>query len=226
MKEHVQKFPSTVRIHVPVHWTYSIRIDDSMPVGARWPLPSKRSSDGARLTYPLVLVENPTENPGFLEISSCTSQELIGTDATGVGFPFWVTNRKPTVSVERTADGFTLTFVSHTEQDVAAREFSSLDESVEAYHQWLREHYGLRSLNKRIADGVLPAWVQDVPVAFIFDMWLANYEVAHNYNHLRDFAGELRNLGVPPGVLFYIPGWCGPMTAAIRTTSRFRSWGD
>jgi hypothetical protein len=72
------------------------------------------------------------------------------------------------------------------------------------------EHYGLVPIAEKIARNELPSWAADVPLVITLDMWLANYEVAHNYAHMRDLCRDLQGLGVRPGTVLYIPGWCGP----------------
>jgi hypothetical protein len=201
--------PDRARIHLPVHWTYGVVLDRSMPVGARYPRPGP---DGrpAPLTFPFVLVEHADGQDDCLEVAARSTHELSGTDKGGGGFPTTVRRRWAVASVERTRDGFRLTFESGTDERPASRAVRSAETVVADHVAWLRQAYGVRPLAERIATGEVPAWAARIPVVFTFDMWWPNGEVAHAYTHLRDLARDLKALGVPPGVVFYLPGWSGP----------------
>lgn len=202
--------PAVARIHVPAHWTSGVVVDAAMPVGARYP-DTQAGQRPPPLVYPVVLIENPEGHGGWLEIAARTAPDTIGTErGGGGGFPTTLRRRRATVATERTQDGFDLRFDSGSELTPTVRSVSSAEVAVEEHRSWLRETCGVRSLAERIAAGDLPAWVTNVPVLFTFDMWRPSGEVAHNYKHLRDFAQELRTLGVPPGAVFYIPGWSAP----------------
>lgn len=202
-------FPATTRLHLPVQWTYGVVLDAFMPVGVCYP-PTAADGRPPQLTYPFVLVENADGKGAWVEVAARSTEELAGTDRGGGGAPIAVQRRRPTAQVERTADGFALTFTSYTGVAPAVRSVPSLAAAVADHHAWLRQAYGLRPRAERIAAGEWPAWVADIPVVFTFDMWRPSGEVAHTYTHLREFVRELRRLGVPPGVLVYTPGWCGP----------------
>jgi hypothetical protein len=202
-------FPVSARIHLPTQWTSGAMVDGAMPLGARWPAvqPDGRLPP---LVYPLVVIEDADGHGGCVAVAAPSAQELTGTDRGGGGSPLAVRRRRATAVVERTADGFRLTFASGSGEAPTVRPVASLAVAVADYQAWLRAVYGVRPVAERIAAGELPAWVPDVHLVFTFDLWRPSGEVAHTYTHLRDFIRELQALGVPPGVLFYTPGWCGP----------------
>lgn len=208
-----ERFPASARIHLPVHWTYGITIDERMPSGSRWPEQNGRGRadpSGRQLTYPFLVVENADGNGGCVEIAVRTPHRLQGPDSLGISNPGAVRYGRPKVLVERTRIGFTVTFTSGTEDPPAIRQVDSWGSAAKHHRSWIGKTHGLKTIEERIGGGELPSWASRIPLVVVFDMWLANYEVAHNYVHLRDFCRDLRRLGVPAGAVLYIPGWCGP----------------
>lgn len=210
-----RRYPVKARIHLPVHWTFGLLIDETMPVGGKWPEAAPGGRQGGRqLTYPFLVVENADGSGGCVEIASRSPKRLDGDDSLGISTPASVRYGRPRVAVERTRDGFTLTFTSGTVDKPVIRPVPSVEAAVDSHHDWLAENYGLRSIDSEIESGELPAWASRIPLIVVFDMWLANNEAAHNYLHLRDFCRDMQKLGVPAGTVIYIPGWCGPYDGA------------
>lgn len=214
-------FPSSARIHLPVHWTSGIVIDETMPVGARYPQGEKP----LQLVYQFVVVENAetsgsasavsggASDGGGIEVSARSTDELVGPDLGGGVSVGLVARQRCTASVERNGEGFVLTFSSPTDVEPSVRDIPSIDAVAEDQCAWLRQTYGVQTLHSRIESGDQPAWVTAVPMVFTFDLWRSSREVAHTYTHLRDLVGELHDLGVPTKTLFYLTGWCGPFDA-------------
>lgn len=204
-----ERFPDSVRIHLPVEWCFGFILDRRMPVGQTWPEGSAEAQDsGRQLIHPFLIIEN--DAGGCVEISSRSPDRLDGHDSLGISTPSMVRYGRPRVRVERTADGFTVRFQSGTDQAPEIREIPSIDDAVESHHQWLGANYRLRSIDSQVADGDLPSWAFRIPLVIVFDMWLTNHEVAHNYRHLTNMCHDLSQIGVPEGTVIYIPGWCGP----------------
>ncbi|MBI3974357.1 MAG: hypothetical protein HY332_24010 [Chloroflexi bacterium] len=203
-------FPHGSRIHLPVHWTYGVVLDASMPVGERYPRAVANERPPA-LVFPFVLVENPEGRGGGLEVAARSADEVAGTErGGGGGFPATVRRRRAMAMVERTRDGFRLELDSGSDVAAIVRSVPSAEAAIANHHDWLRRTFGVRPLDERIVAGEAPAWAADVPVLFTFDMWRPSGEVAHNYLHLRDCVRDLHALGLPPGAVFYVPGWCAP----------------
>lgn len=220
MPKIVETFGEAARIHVPTTWTIGALFESSMPVGTVWPeaarehKPSGAAPEdqiGQRLVLPFIVIE--TGEGAIVEIASRTMANATGDDPAGICEPFAVRRSPPSVSIERTRSGFTVTFITHTAEEPERREIASLDEAVKTHVDWVAEAYNGRTIEHRIAAGELGAWISSVPLVVTFDMWLPNGEVAHNYSHLRDFCADLAEAGAPPGAVIYIPGWCGPFDA-------------
>ncbi|MBI3974361.1 MAG: hypothetical protein HY332_24030 [Chloroflexi bacterium] len=203
-------FPAEARLHLPVYWTWDAVLDASMPVDTRYPNVAPVASP-PQLSYPFVLVENADGRGGCVEVSARSTLELTGPDLGGGVSAGRIRRRRPTALVERTASGFQLRFASPVVDEITVRDVPSLDAAIAGHDDWMRRMYGLRTLDERAAAGELPGWVRQIPVVFTFDLWRPSREVAHTYTHLRDFVRELQALGVPPGAVFYLPGWNAPM---------------
>jgi hypothetical protein len=199
--------PERAVIHLPCSWNAGTRIDRDMPAGESYRA-GLNFFGLLWLAYPLVLVDLGPD--GWLEIAARAPLEAVGTDRGGGGLLEHVTPRRPSAAVRRTGDGFLLCFEWAAEDPLTVQYWPTMDAAVASHHAWLRQTYGLRSLAEQVAAGDVPAWVLEIPIVFTFDLWRPHGEVAHTYTHLRDLARELKELGVPPGALFYLPGWCAP----------------
>ena len=114
--------------------------------------------------------------------------------------------KKAHCHIARHPEMFTMTFTWPAETDVGLAVFSSFDEAMENYDKWLETEIGVRKLT---GTGRGPAWVNDIKLVITVDMMRSNWEIAHDFSDLLNLAGEIKEIGNPKAILFYIPGWQG-----------------
>jgi hypothetical protein len=199
--------PERAVVHLPANWNTGVRLDRDMPAGETYQA-GMRYFGVPWMAYPFALVDLGPD--GWLEVAARGPLELRGQDRGGGGLFEHLTPLRPSASVERIADGFVLRFDWEATDPLEVRRWGSMEEAAANHRAWLERTFDARPLAEQVERGQRPAWVLDVPVVFTFDLWRPHGEVAHTYTHLRDFVRDLQALGVPPGALFYLPGWCGP----------------
>jgi hypothetical protein len=192
----ILSFPLEAEFHIPEKYNLGRKIDRDMPVG-EWH--SSGSYPISRYTYMEQYKELYSKGLSF---------NFFLADVAGLWLRFMTreSHSKPDVHISRHSEAFAVSFTWSCSDEAFLEVFSSMEEAVGNFQDWLEKSTGVRKLREVTS---VPAWVHDVKLVFIVDMMRGNWEITHDFQDVINLAGDLKKIGCPEATLFYLPGWNG-----------------
>jgi hypothetical protein len=194
----VLPLPLETELHIPEYRNLGRMIDRDMPVGESYPLPvghAEGYEDGTRLGFNFFLARNRG-----MWLRMMVRQNRVNSAR---------------IRVYRTPEALLATFMWSHDHEAFLSAFSSMEEAIADYKEWLAADLGVRVL--RDNGRRIPEWVGSVKLFVTVDMMRSHWQIAHDFSDIVRLADELGKVGCPKNTILYLPGWNGAYDSTYPT---------